>query len=362
VAHPSYDAFWQRHALMSYATTPVVPTLTVGGWWDQEDEYGAIASYAELERHDSLNRNFLVMGPWNHGQWNADPATTLGQVQFGRSTGADFRKDIQGPWFNFWLKGTGDGAFPEAQVFDAGAKTWKSFGAWPPKEATRASLYFHADGQLRFTPPTSSTGYDQFVSDPAHPVPYRSRPVELTYDPRGSRWRTWEVEDQRFVDDRSDVLSWETEPLTEDLVVAGDVQGRLFASTTGSDADWVVKLIDVYPDSLAERPRMGGFELMVTGDVLRGRYRTSFSRPAAITPNAVLAYTVDLHQQAYQFRKGHRIMVQVQSTWFPLYDRNPQTFVPNIFLADSAAYQAQTHRIYRSARFPSHVSIMLVPQ
>ena len=164
------------------------------------------------------------------------------------------------------------------------------------------------------------------------------------------------------MDDRSDVLSWETAPLTEDLVVAGDVSGRLFASTSGSDADWVVKLIDVYPDSLAERPRMGGYELMVTGDVLRGRYRTSFSRPAPITPNAVLAYVVDLHQQAYRFQKGHRIMVQVQSTWFPLYDRNPQTFVPNIFLAEPTAYQAQTHRIYRSARFPSHVAITLVPR
>jgi len=362
VAHPSYDAFWQRHALMSYATTPVVPTLTVGGWWDQEDEYGAIASYATLERHDSLNRSYLVMGPWNHGQWHVDPAAALGQVQFGHSTGADFRKEIQGPWFNYWLKGTGDGRFPEARLFDAGANEWKSFDAWPPKDATAVSLYFGDHGRLRFTPPTSATGYDQFVSDPAHPVPYRSRPVELTYDPRGSRWRTWEVEDQRFVDDRVDVLSWETEPLTDDVVVAGDITARLFASTTGSDADWVVKLIDVYPDSLADRPRMGGFELMVTGDVLRGRYRTSFSHPAPVTPNAVLAYNVDLHQQAYRFKAGHRIMVQVQSTWFPLYDRNPQTYVPNIFLADSSAYRARTHRVYRSVKFPSHVSIMVVPR
>ena len=359
VEHPNYDAFWQRHALPRYVTTPVVPTLTVGGWWDQEDEYGPLASYAALEGHDSLQRSFLVMGPWSHGQWNWDPGTSLGQVQFGRPTGDDFRKEIQGPWFAYWLKGTGDGKFPEARVFDAGANEWKTFATWPPKEAKAVSLYFLDHGRLGFAPPTAA-GFDQFVSDPAHPVPYRARPVELTYDPRGSRWRTWEVEDQRFVDDRADVLAWETAPLTEDVVLAGDITARLFASTTGSDADWVVKLIDVYPDSIASRPRMGGYELMVTGDVLRGRFRTSFERPAPITPGAVLAYTVDLHQQAYRFQKGHRIMVQVQSSWFPLYDRNPQTFMPNIFLAEPSAYQARTHRIYRSARFPSHVSIMVM--
>jgi putative CocE/NonD family hydrolase len=184
--------------------------------------------------------------------------------------------------------------------------------------------------------------------------------VERTYSPT-SRWRRWETEDQRFVDGRPDVLTWQTAPLTQDVTVAGDVSAHLYATTTGSDADWVVKLIDVYADTIPERPGMGGYELMVTGEIMRGRYRQGWEHPAAITPNAVLVYTVDLHQQAYTFRRGHRIMVQVQSTWFPLYDRNPQTFVPNIFTANPAAYQARVHRVYRSARYPSNVEVDVVP-
>lgn len=197
--------------------------------------------------------------------------------------------------------------------------------------------------------PAAPAGADSFVSDPRHPVPYRPRPVEWTYDSRGSRWYRWMTEDQRFVDGRPDVLVWQTEPLERDVVLAGDVRARLFASTTGSDADWVVKLIDVYPDSVAERPSMGGYELMVAGDVMRGRYRNGFERAEPIPPNTVLPFTVDLHQQAYTFRRGHRIMVQVQSTWFPLYDRNPQIFVPNIFFALPADYRAATQRVFTGA-------------
>jgi hypothetical protein len=241
-------------------------------------------------------------------------------------------------------------------VYDAGVNEWRTFDHWPPAGATRRHLYFREGGGLSFDPPTAATGDDYYVSDPAHPVPYRPRPVERTYS-RPSRWRRWETEDQRFVDERPDVRSWQTAPLPEDLTLAGTVVAHLFASTSGSDADWVVKLIDVYPDTVPSAPTMAGYELMVTGDIMRGRYRTSWEHATRIPPDAVEPYTVDLHQQAYTFRKGHRIMVQVQSTWFPLYDRNPQTFVPNIFLARPQDYRERLHRVYRTAQYPSNVEI-----
>ncbi len=356
--HPAYDSVWQARSLPRYFTHTVVPTLTVGGWWDQEDEYGPLASYAALEKTDTAGVNFLVMGPWYHGQWFADSATSLGNIRFGRPTGVDFRA-LQTRWFAYWLKGEGDGKFPEATVFDAGSNEWRTFDKWPPAGAQTKHLYFRDNGGLSFDPPTAAAGADQYVSDPAHPVPYRPRPVERTYSPP-SRWRRWETEDQRFVDGRPDVLTWQTAPLTEDVTVAGNIVAHLFAATTGSDADWVVKLIDVYPDTIPDRPAMGGYELMVTGDIMRGRYRSSWEHPQSIPANQVVPFTVDLHQQAYTFRKGHRIMVQVQSTWFPLYDRNPQTFVPNIFKATATDYRAATHRVYRTARYPSNVAVDVV--
>ena len=353
--HPAYDSVWQARSLPRYFTHTVVPTLTVGGWWDQEDEYGPLASYAALEKTDTAGVNFLVMGPWYHGQWFADSATSLGNIRFGRPTGVDFRA-LQTRWFAYWLKGEGDGKFPEATVFDAGTNEWRTFDKWPPAAAQTKHLYFRENGGLSFDPPTAAAGADQYVSDPAHPVPYRPRPVERTYSPP-SRWRRWETEDQRFVDGRPDVLTWQTAPLTEDVTVAGNIVAHLFAATTGSDADWVVKLIDVYPDTIPDRPAMGGYELMVTGDIMRGRYRSSWEHPQAIPSNEVVPFTVDLHQEAYTFKKGHRIMVQVQSTWFPLYDRNPQTFVANIFKATAADYRAATHRVYRTARYPPNVAV-----
>jgi uncharacterized protein len=357
--HPAYDTVWRAHALPLYFTHTTVPTLTVGGWWDQEDEYGPLASYAALERSDSAGLSHLVMGPWYHGQWSGDSGTALGNARFGRPTGVEYR-ELQSRWFAYWLKGRGDGKFAEATLFDAGSNEWRSFDRWPPATVEHRHLYFGANGTLGFTPPTDTAGSDWFASDPAHPVPYRPRPVERTYA-RGSRWRRWETEDQRFVDGRPDVLTWQTGPLTQDVTVAGNVVAHLYASTTGTDADWVVKLIDVYPDTVPGRPEMGGYELMVTGDIMRGRYRTSWERPAPIPRNRTLPFTVDLHQQAYTFRKGHRIMVQVQSTWFPLYDRNPQTFVPNIFLASPAAYRSQVHYVFRTSRYPSNVEIDVVP-
>jgi len=360
VEHPAYDSAWQARSLPRYFTHTTVPSLMVGGWWDQEDEFGPLATYAVLEQTDTSDLSSIVMGPWYHGQWFVDSGTALGDVHFDRATGRDFR-ELEAKWFAYWLKGIGTKP-AEATVFDAGTNEWKTFDQWPPKGVTERHVYLGENGSLSFDPPpaTPATTNDRFVSDPAHPVPYRPRPVERTYSP-GSRWRRWETEDQRFVQGRPDVLTWQSAPLTNRVTIAGDVVAHLYAATTGSDADWVVKLIDVYPDTIAERPKMGGYQLMVTGEIMRGRYRLSWEHPAAIKRDSVLPYTVHLHQQAYTFKPGHRIMVQVQSTWFPLYDRNPQTFVPNIFRAQASDYKAQTHRIYRTAKYPSNVEIDVLP-
>jgi putative CocE/NonD family hydrolase len=358
-AHPAYDAHWRTRAVQRVLRSPTVPTLTVGGWWDQEDRYGPLATYQALERGDSGQRNFLVMGPWNHGGWRrvdrrmpvVDPGTQEAYL-----------RDVEAPWFAYYLKGKGSATQPEAMLYDAGAKRWRSFETWPPKAgATPRRLYLHAGSRLSFDPPRASEApFDQYVSDPAHPVPYRPRPVEQTYDPRGSRWRTWETEDQRFVDGRLDVRTWVSEPLSEDVLIAGDIAAKIVASTTGRDADWVVKLIDVFPDSMPENWSQGGYQLMVAHEIMRGRYRKSFSAPAPLQPNTPLDFTVDLHQQSYTFRKGHRFMVQIQSTWFPLYDRNPQTWVPNIFQAKASDFRAQTHRIWHTPRFASRLEVTVV--
>jgi putative CocE/NonD family hydrolase len=362
ILHPNYDAFWQRQAFAPYLTRVTVPTLNVGGWWDQEDFYGPLKIYELLERHDSLGRNFLVVGPWNHGGWGRGPGRTLGVVDFGSNTAEYFRDSIQAPWFAHYLKDKGPLRQPKALTFEAGANRWVPSDAWPPRAGiTERRLYLRESGRLSFDPPAPAAGataaFDQYVSDPAHPVPYRHRPIEPTYFPRGSGWYTWLLEDQRFVHLRPDVLSWESDPLSADLVVKGDIVAHLFAATTGSDADWIVKLIDVYPEDDAPDPKLGGYQLMVANDVFRGRFRRSFERPEAIVPGRVAEYPIDLHTQDYRFLKGHRLMVQVQSTWFPLIDRNPQTYVENIFRATDADYQAATQRIYRSARFASYVRL-----
>ena len=359
VAHPNYDAFWQRQAIGPYLTRVTVPTLNVGGWWDQEDFYGPLKIYELLERHDSLNRNFLVVGPWNHGGWARGPGNKLGNIGFGANTGEYFRDSVQAAFFAHYLKDR-PLDLPEALTFEAGANRWMRSDAWPPRTSRARDLYFASAGRLSFERPPlerAPAAFDSYVSDPAHPVPYRARPIEPTYYPKGSGWYTWLLQDQRFVQGRPDVLSWETESLAEDVVVRGDIVAHLFAATTGSDADWIVKLIDVYPEDHPTDPKLGGYELMVANDVFRGRYRNSLERPEPIVPNAVVEYVVDLHTQDYRFLRGHRIMVQVQSTWFPIIDRNPQTYVPNIFLAKDSDYRTATHRIYRSGRYPSHVML-----
>jgi uncharacterized protein len=362
VAHPDYDEFWKRQTMVPHLTSVKVPTLNVAGWWDQEDFYGPIRIYDALEKSDTAGLNYLVVGPWRHGGWSSGKGDALGAIPFGSNTAEYFREQVQAPFFAYFLKDKGTRGFPEALTFEAGSNEWRRWDAWPPVKRTEArGLYPAADRVLSFTkPPSTADAFDAFMSDPAHPVPYRHRPIQPTYFRGGSKWSTWLVEDQRFVDDRADVLSWETPPLDADLTIAGDVVAHLFASTTGSDADWIAKLIDVYPEDYPTNWELAGFQLMVSNEVFRGRYRTGFDKPVAIQPNAVLEYTWSLHTQNYTFKKGHRVMVQVQSTWFPLIDRNPQTFVPNIFQAKPSDFKAQTHRIYRSARYPSRVDIPVV--
>jgi putative CocE/NonD family hydrolase len=363
VAHPDYDGFWKRQTLIPHIASVTVPTLNVAGWWDQEDFYGPIRIYEALEAHDAGHLNYLVVGPWNHGGWSRGTGEALGPIPFGSATSQYFRDEIQAPWFAHFLKDKGPLDLPEALTFEAGSNQWRRWDAWPPAGSVEnRDLYFHAGEQLSMTAPTDDSleAFDSYVSDPFHPVPYRHRPVQPTYFSGGSKWSTWLVEDQRFVDDRPDVLSWETEPLAEDLSIAGEVVAHLYAATSGSDADWIVKLIDVYPEDYPDNWDLAGYQLMVSNEVFRGRYRTTFERPEPITPRAILDYGFSLHTQNYTFKKGHRIMVQVQSTWFPIIDRNPQTFVPNIFEATDAAFQVATHRVYRSTRYPSHVTIPVV--
>ena len=367
VAHPDYDAFWQQQTLLPALTQVTVPTLNVAGWWDQEDFYGPVTIYERLEQFDRDHKNFLVVGPWNHGGWNARDGTKLGNIDFGSPTSKYYRDSIQAPFFAYYLKDRGGLVQPEATVFESGSNRWRTYDAWPPKRnVSPRQLYFREKGALSFdAPPASQCAQrtectDAYVSDPAHPVPYRARPIQATYDPRGSGWYTWLTEDQRFVDGRADVLSWRTEPLTDDVTIAGDVIADVFAATSGSDVDWIVKLIDVYPEDMPKDPKMGGYEFMVSNEVFRGRYRKSFEHPSALTPNDPAEFKYSLHGQSYRFQKGHRIMVQVQSSWFPVIDRNPQTFVPNIFLAKDSDFKAATIHVYRSPAMASHLTLPVV--
>jgi hypothetical protein len=340
-----------------------VPTLNVAGWWDQEDFYGPVKIYQTLEKQDSKSMNYFVAGPWNHGGWNRAEGSKLGKIDFESATSKYFREKIQAPWFAHFLKDKSASEWPEAIAFQTGSNTWQSYEQWPPRQnIAERKLYFHANNRLSFDPPQqqSDREFDSYVSDPAHPVPYRPRPIEPTYYPAGSGWSTWLLEDQRFAHNRPDVLSWESEPLQEEVAITGNVVAHLFASTSGTDCDWIVKLIDVYPESYPKDIKMSGYQLMIANEVLRGRFRNSFEKPEPIAPNQVNEYVIDLHSLNHRFGAGHRIMVQVQSTWFPLIDRNPQKYVENIFLAKEADYQVATQQVFRSQQFPSHVKVPVV--
>jgi putative CocE/NonD family hydrolase len=359
VEHPNYDAYWQKQAVTPYLDHVSVPNLNVAGWWDQEDFYGPLKIYETLEKHDDRHMNYLVAGPWNHGGWSR-PGRALGAIDFGADQSQYFRDKVLAPWFAYWLKGKGPVPLQEALTFQTGTNEWVASDAWPPREAVPANYYFHKGGLLSTKPPQGpEEGFDEYLSDPEKPVPYRHRPIEPTYGGK-SGWSTWQVEDQRFVDGRPDVLTWQTSPLNSNVVVSGQIRAHLFAATTGSDADWIVKLIDRYPDDDKDQA-MRGYQLMIVGDVLRGRFRNGFETPQPVEPGRVTEYTIDLHSNSHCFLKGHRIMVQVQSTWFPVIDRNPQTFVPNIFLARDSDYRKAKQSVYRTRQYPSSVELQVKP-
>ncbi len=359
VEHPNYDAFWRSAVTSTLMPAPVrTPDLIVAGWWDQEDFYGPVTIYKRQQHSDPKHRNYLVIGPWNHGGWAHDAGEKYGPLDFGSDTASYFRTRMETPWFKYWLKGEGKLDEPGAFIFETGSNEWHRFDAWPPRAGiSQKHLYLHPDGKLSFAAPTPADApADHFVSDPANPVPYRSRPIATTTS-ADRAWTVWLADDQSPFAKRGDVLSWQTDVLQEDVTIRGNVAAQLFASTTGTDADWVVKLIDVYPADETTAPAMRGRQLMIANDVYRGRFLRGYAHPAPLAANQVLAYSIDLHSASHVFMKGHRIAVQVQSTWFPLIDRNPQTFVPSIFDAHAADFKAQTHSVYHSVQYPSAILV-----
>jgi putative CocE/NonD family hydrolase len=348
--HPAYDAYWQHQAVdRLLAKEPLtVPTMMTAAIWDQEDIYGAHAVYAVMEAKDKANdKNFLVLGPWRHSGINYE-GRVLGPLDFGVDTAMQFRRDMMKPFLDARLKDNAPAYAPPAvQAFETGTNVWRKLPSWPA--ATMKKFYFGGG----FDVPKGDE-YEEFVSDPAKPVPYVPRPVR--FDDRTS-WTTWLLGDQRFIADRPDVLVYQSEPLTAPLKLTGAPIANLFASTSGTDADWVVKVIDVYPDEVANAPHLGGYQLPIAMDIFRGRYRTSFEKPSAIPANTTQHYKFALPTVNHVFKPGHRIMIQIQSSWFPLYDRNPQTFVPNIFFAQPNDYKKATHRIYKRGANASFVEL-----
>ena len=370
LAHPDYDAFWRDQAVdrLLAAQPLTIPVMLVHGLWDQEDIYGDIAVYEAIEPKDTDNNMvFLVLGPWNHGQQIHD-GSSLGPLRFGSDTALTFRREVLAPFLARYLKDDPSvAAVPPVVAFETGTNTWRELNAWPSGctegcaiEAT--PLYLGAGLGLGFeTPADDDPVFDEYVSDPAKPVPYRKRPIQpVGYEDEGLNWPEWLVDDQREASGRPDVLVYTTDVLTEPVKISGQPIANLVASTSGTDSDWVVKLIDVYPDQVAGQPTMGGYQLMVSADVIRGRYRVSFEHPAPIPSGEPVLYRFELPTANHVFLPGHRIMVQIQSSWFPLYDRNPQTFVDSIFWAQPEDYQKATQRIYHAPGRESFIELPLV--
>ncbi len=366
VEHPAYDAFWQGQALdkLVAARPAAVPTMWIQGLWDQEDMWGAIHCYMALKAKGQADHNFLVMGPWRHSQVNYD-GYNLGPLKWDGDTALQFRRDVLKPFFDRYLKSDAPNPdTPPVFIYNTGANHWDRLKSWPLAcerdcPAPLAPLYLRAGFGLGFDKPVAAAATaDSYVSDPAKPVPYVPRPVRFA---DSDRWKQWLVTDQRGVEDRPDVLVYQTAPLSAPVRIAGAPVADLFASTTGTDADWVVKLIDVYPPEVPSQPEMGGYELAVSMDIFRGRYRDSFETPSPIPAGSPQRYHFALPTANHVFLPGHRIMVQIQSSWFPLYDRNPQTYVPNIFFAGPEDYAKATQSIYRSTERPSAVWLPLVP-
>ena len=361
--HPAYDSYWQEQALdRILAKRPLsVPTMTVVGRWDQEDIYGAYATYAAVEPQDKTNKlNSLVVGPWRHSGVNYE-GSTLGALKFTGDTAREFRREVMLPFFNQYLK-DGAPAFdtPPVWSYQTGVNRWRRLDQWPLVPAA-TPLYLKPGFGLAFEKAQGkadkTAAFDEYVSDPAKPVPFIPRPVHMT---DANVWKPWLVTDQRSYSDRPDVLTYTTAPLTAPLQLAGQPMVDLYASTSGTDSDWVVKLIDVYPDEVAAQPEMGGYQLPIAMDIFRGRYYQGLDKPAAIPANKAERYRFALPNVDHVFLPGHRIMVQIQSSWFPLYDRNPQTFVPNIFYARPGDYRKATQRVYHAPGLESAIELPVV--
>lgn len=359
--HGTYDEFWKARNLLPHLKNIQTAVMTVGGWFDAEDLYGPLQIYQSIERQNPGIHNILVMGPWVHGGWARSNGDRLGDIQFGSATSTFYQDTIEFPFFAHYLKDGANPNLPEAYIFITGANRWQSFTEWPPRSAVGKTLYLHGRSRLSFEPPAARSGlsYDEYLSDPAHPVPYTNR-ISI------SRGTEYMIEDQRFAARRPDVLVYQSDVLTEDVTLVGPIRANLFVSTTGTDADFVVKLIDVYPDNALNNDpnpcqvQMSGYQMLVRAEVMRAKFRDSFERPRPLTPGRITRVSFNLQDIAHTFKKGHRIMVQVQSSWFPLVDRNPQRFV-DIYNARETDFQKATHRVYHSARFPSHLEVQLMP-
>lgn len=357
VNHPDYDKFWQDRNILPHLRNIKPAVLVVGGWYDAEDLYGSFNTYKTIEKNNPDAKNSLVIGPWIHGGWARTDGSSLGNVSFGEKVSYFYRDSIELPFFNFYLKDKGNLRLPEATMFMTGKNEWRQFDVWPPKNMEKQKLYFQDAGKLAFTK-ESEDGvlYDEFISDPEKPVPYID---VISFE----AYKEYMTDDQRFASARPDVLVYQTDILTEDIVLAGNSLAHLKVSTTGSDADWVVKLIDVYPDDAPDNPttrpgmKMGGYQQMVRSEVIRGRFRNSYEKPEPFQPGKVEVINLELQDVLHCFKKGHRIMVQVQSTWFPLVDINPQKYVDNIFKADKDDFIKATHRVYHNAANESYLEV-----
>src|ERR1700733_1770864 len=366
--HTTYDDYWKKRDLSRHMKNVKAAVMVVGGWFDAEDLSGPFKPFHPIDASNAGAVNSLVVGPWTHGGWARSDGDRLGDVSFGSKTGVFFLSQIQFPFFEYYLKGRNGAPLPKAYVFETGSNVWKRYDAWPPKSAEKKTLYFHAGGKLNFDPPTEKAGVDEYVSDPAHPVPF----VNYTTDTVPQRYMD---DDQRFAAQRPDVLVYETESLTEDVTLAGPVKPKLKVASTGTDSDFVVKLIDVYPDDYPNPPAdavgkrilgappilMGGYEQMVRGEPMRAKFRDSWEKPTALPVGKMVEVNGEMPDINHTFRAGHRIMVQVQSSWFPLVDRNPQTFV-DIPFAKPEQFVKATESVYRSSDAASGVEVLVVPQ
>jgi hypothetical protein len=352
--HPTYDSYWSSRGVGHALNAVTVPTLSVGGYYDQEDMYGPQEEYARLEPHDAGRENFLVLGPWRHGYWNSS-TRHLGNLDYGEPIGTEFRARIEAKFFAHYLKDEAGFDLEDTASFETGSNTWKYFSGFPPRQSRLTSLYLQGDGLLSWSG-SAASAKTSYVSDPANPIPYRHRPIQPTYS-ANSQWFNWLTEDQRFVTDRKDLAVWKLPLLITDLTITGEVVADIYAATTGTDNDMVVKLIDQYPDDDPDA-KMRGYQLITNAEIFRGRYLDSFEKPTALGSGTMREYKFSLHDVDHVFKAGHTVMVEIQSSWFPLYDRNPQIFVPNIMKAKSRDYKRATITIYSG---PGHDSSVLVP-